>query len=147
MKVLVEVQSSLTDATTEKFAGRFFHDKGNLFLSWVAPDEISDLRQPNAPVTESTYTIEYTAARHLLTMRREGVVTSNLSFIEGQKTKGVLSTDQGDFEMEIMTKKILIPGAIGPQAVLTYDILYPGQEPMENVLRISLTIANSTNSL
>lgn len=129
MNIRVKIESNFSEGPNCIAEGQYEARNGFIEFTWIQPAKEGE-------ALGAKYSITYDMHEKLLEMVRSGDYISLMRFCEGTRTRGNVSTPDGRFEMEIFTRELLVPEKPAGCAVLRYDIIFPGQEPMENELYI-----------
>ena len=149
MKVLISLESGLSDSAASAAAGELTITGDMLDLSWTEPPQGEDK-------SVSVHRLSYQRQADILHIERTGDNASDLSFSPTARTQGLLSTPYGDFAMDIETKLLLVPEELwhfSDEAAevftrkqmcesiqLSYFLHINGQEPMPNDITIQITL-------
>lgn len=129
MNIRVKIESNFAEGPNCIAEGQYETRNGFIEFNWIQPageDEAFGAK----------YSITYDMHDKILEMVRSGDFISVMRFCEGTRTRGEISTPGGRFELEIFTRELLVPEKPAGCAVLRYDMIFAGQEPMENELYI-----------
>jgi uncharacterized beta-barrel protein YwiB (DUF1934 family) len=129
MNIRVKIESNFAEGPSGIAEGQYETRNGFTEFCWIQPASEGE-------AFGAKYTITYDTFNKILEMVRSGDYISVMRFCEGTRTRGELSTPGGRFELEIFTRELLVPDKPAGCAVLRYDLILPGQEPMENELFI-----------
>lgn len=149
MKVLICLESGLSDSTAPSSAGELTIAGDMLTVSWTQPPQGEEK-------CVSVHKLSYKKQEDILRIERAGDNTTDLFFSPKTGTQGILSTPYGDFAMDIETKLLVVPeelwhlsdessdafsGKPTQQHIqLSYFLCINGQEPMPNDISIQITL-------
>lgn len=131
MNIQFKIESNFAEWPNCIAEGQYETRNGFIEFSWIQPAEEGE-------AFGAKYNITYDTQEKILELVRSGDFISVMRFCEGARTRGELSTPGGRFDMEIFTRELLVPEKPAGCAVLRYDLIFAGQEPMENELYIHL---------
>lgn len=135
MKISVRIASDFSEGPSGSGIGEYAFENGKRLISWIQPageDESIGAK----------YSLVYDTQTGILEVERFCDHISQMTFCSGVKTRGELRTPEGHFEIEIFTHVLSIPDDGLGQAVLRYDLLAQGQEPIPNTLILSIAKIN-----
>lgn len=143
---LVSIQSAFAEEST-RYEGTFEISEDRIRISWVQPEE-------EKGEGDSRFLLSYRVHEKSLKMTRRGVAETDMTFRQGEVTDGVMRTSHGDFDLSMETyfisffseeedEDIEIDGVphLLKKAKLEYDLLFPGQDPMRNIMVFNIAIA------
>lgn len=129
MNIRVKIESNFVEGPNCEAEGQFETRNGFQEFCWVQPAGKDE-------ALGAKYTVTYDMHNKIMEMVRSGDFISVMRFCEGTRTRGEVSTPGGRFDMEIFTRELLVPDKPAGCVALRYDLILPGQEPMENELYI-----------
>ena len=147
MKIRVQLTGGEGTAPGITYPGELTaEEEENFSLFWHQPPENS--RDP-----QITFRLVYSGTGRPMTLKRTGDTGMHLAFLEGRRTKGILSTGHGDMYLETDTKLMrIIRGGQGTGEgpvsgiLLHYNLYFEGQPPVRNELKIEIRLENQQRS-
>lgn len=149
MKVMICLQSGLSESTAARAAGELTAAGNILSVTWTQPPSGEEAH-------ESIHQLTYEKSGDVLHMKRTGDNITDLSFSGKSRTEGMLSTPYGDFLLEIETLQLVVPDELWQFAKESTDIFagevrekniqlcyflhLQGQEPMKNDISIQIRL-------
>ena len=131
MKVNVRIESDFSKDSNGEGIGECLFDEGRLRINWIQP-------AGEGEALGAKYSLTYDSRTHVLEVERFCDHISRMAFCEGVKTRGELQTTEGCFATEIFTHRLDIPETGFGRTELLYDLISDGQEPISNMLAISV---------
>ncbi len=146
MKIGVIVASGLAETMQEAFEGELLVSEDACKMTWIVPASPEE----TAP---SIFTLQYCPSCRVMNLQRTGDYVLRLVFADAATMPGDLTTPNGNFELEIETKKLFISekllcpapnGEFLENAIdLAYLLDFGDGEKQENQLSVHVKLAMS----
>ena len=115
--------------------GHYSEDKGVLKYKWTE-------KHPNEKIP-SSFELVSDPAEKVVTVIRDGDVSSKMTFEPGKSTKGSLNTMFGLIEVSIATDYINFPSALNETLEFSYTMDPDSGEPIKNIFSIKRLLQKS----
>ena len=115
--------------------GHYSEDKGVLKYKWTE-------KHPNEEIP-SSFELVSDPAEKIVTVIRDGDVSSKMTFEPGKSTKGSLNTMFGVIEVSIATDYINFPSVLNETLEFSYTMDPDSGEPIKNIFSIKRLLQKS----
>ena len=130
MDVSIQIESNFLERPNATVNGKVEKIEGKHFISWIQLPQKDE-------AFGSKYKLQFDPEVGVLDLERTGDCVTRMRFRKGTRSRGELTTQEGQFELEIYTHQLQVFAEPGV-AYLSYDLIFGGQEPMHNELKINI---------